>query len=82
MLIQPGRADGAHLLLEGQRRTQLDGDVAQAAGIMLPALLGQVGRHPPNALGQTLDDTGPAQGFQTPYMALDQCIGILFFDCL
>lgn len=77
LLIQPGRTDGAHLLLEGQRRAQLDGDVAQGAGIMLPTSLWKVGRHPPDALGQPLDDTGPAQGFQAPNMALDQCLRIL-----
>ncbi|MCY1527721.1 hypothetical protein D9M68_627970 [compost metagenome] len=44
---------------------------------MLPALLGQIGRHPPDALGQPLDDSGPAQGFQAPNVAFDQCLGIL-----
>lgn len=49
---------------------------------MLPASLWKVCRHPPDALVQPLDDTGPAQGFQAAHMAFNQCLGILSFDCL
>ncbi|MNP68854.1 hypothetical protein D3C76_1648670 [compost metagenome] len=49
---------------------------------MLPGSLGQIGGYPPDAIGKSLHDTGPAQGFQTTHMAFDQRLGIVPFVSL
>ncbi len=57
-------------------RFQLHRHAPGALRVVLPALLGQVGRHLPDAFGQALDDASAAQGFQPADMGRHHIGGV------
>ena len=74
--IQPSRAAGTHLALDGDVGSDLHLNASGTPGVINSPLLDKVLGHAPNALLQTLDDASTTQRFQSPYVSLDECFRI------